>query len=172
MRHQSSTRHFNRDTKARQALMVSLVSNLLVSGKIVTTRPMAKEAQRQIEKLVTRAKKADLGARRELHKFFGKRAPVNVLVDQVAPVFAMRSGGFTKVSAYGQRRGDNAELFVLEFSEPVELDKKEIAGARKMTRGTDKKPSSSTLSTAKTKATKNKTADAAKAKKMNQRKSK
>lgn len=168
MRHQSSTRHFNRDTKARQALMVSLVSNLLVSGKIVTTRPMAKEAQRQIEKLISRAKKADLSSRRELHKFFGKRAQANLLVDQVAPAFTNKESGFTRVKAYGQRRGDNAELYVLEFTEAVELGKKEMAGVRKM--GKEKKNDKKSEKVA-TSVKNDKVAPADKSKKVSQRKS-
>ena len=121
MRHQSATRHFNRDTKARKGLILSLVSNLALQGEIIVTKPMAKEAARHFDKLISRAAKGDLASRRVIQAFFGKRAMTNLLVDQLAPALTEggRQSGFTTISYYGQRRGDNAELYTLKFVKEV-----------------------------------------------------
>jgi len=142
MRHQSATRHFNRDTKARKGLILSLVSNLAIQGEIVVTKPMAKEAARKFDKLVSRAAKGDLASRRVVQGFFGKRSMTNLMVDQLAPALTAegRQSGFTTVSYYGQRRGDNAELYTLKLIKEVpkrvvaEKDKKKFEAAAKKTK--------------------------------------
>ncbi|MCL2110532.1 50S ribosomal protein L17, partial [Microgenomates group bacterium] len=110
MRHRVSGHQFNRDSNARKGLILSLVSNLAIYGAITTTRPMAKEAARHMEKLITKAKKGDLASRRVLHRFFGKRKLVNLMVDQIAPTFADKNSGFTVITALGERRGDSTPL--------------------------------------------------------------
>lgn len=150
MRHQSSTRHFNRDSKARRALILSLVSNLAERGEIVTTKPMAKEAARHMDKLIVRAKQGDIASSRVLHRFFGKRNLTNRFIKEIAPALSDRTSGFTTMSYYGHRRGDNAELFTLKFVNeiPARDPKTKQVSAQKVAKT---KKSSSTSATAKAK---------------------
>lgn len=115
MRHRVKKTTFNRDTKHRRAMLMGGVRNLLLHGSILTTQAKAKEFKRLTDKLVTTAKGNDLKARRELHKFFGKRDVVNFLVEQLVPLFKDRTSGFTRIVDYGIRRGDSAHIFKLEL---------------------------------------------------------
>ena len=117
MRHRVARRHFNRDSKHRQALIMNLVRGLVEHGEVVTTKAKAKEVKRQTDKIVSRAKRGDITARRLLHRFFGKRDVVNTLVDRVAPVFKDRASGFTTHVVLGKRRGDNTEIVKVSFVE-------------------------------------------------------
>ncbi len=115
MRHRVKKRHLNRNTKHRQATLRNLLRNFLIHGQIETSLSKAKETKRLADKLIAQAKEADLAARRNLHKFFGKRDMVNVLVDQVAPVFKKRNSGFSRIVKLGKRRGDNSLVVRLEL---------------------------------------------------------
>jgi large subunit ribosomal protein L17 len=115
MRHRVAKRHFNRDTKHRQAMIVNLVRSLIEQGEIKTTTEKAKEVRRWADKVVTKAKIGDLTSRRVLHRFFGKRDVVNTLVDRIAPLFADRKSGFTTKESLGKRRGDNASMTKLSL---------------------------------------------------------
>lgn len=127
MRHRVKSNQFNRDTNARKALLRNLVRALVETGSIVTTKGKAKEIKRLTDKLVARAKKDGVAARRQLHQFFGKRDAVNVLVDQIAPAMAKRNSGFTRIKAEGNRRGDNSEMVRLEFVETIPAKKTAVA---------------------------------------------
>jgi large subunit ribosomal protein L17 len=137
MRHRVKGHKFNRDTENRKALLRNLVRNLVEHGEIETTQARAKEVKRLTDRLVSKAKKGDLTARRTLHRFFGKRDIVNTLVDKIAPVMKDRVSGFTRVVKAGIRRGDNVELYKIEFVE--EAAKK--AGLKNEARKTVKKVS-------------------------------
>lgn len=121
MRHRVAGRHFNRDSKHRQSMVMNLVRNLIVNGEITTTKPKAKEVKQWADKLMTTAKKGDISARRTLHKFFGKRDVVNTLVDRLAPLFVDRNSGFTTDSKLGNRRGDNTEMVLVKFVSQPEI---------------------------------------------------
>lgn len=110
MRHRVAKRHFNRDTNARKALLVGLMRQLVISGKITTTEAKAKEVARLFDKQLSKAKRGSLTDRRKLHQVFGKRDVVNTLVDRIAPTVSDRTSGFTTRSVIGKRRGDNALL--------------------------------------------------------------
>jgi large subunit ribosomal protein L17 len=110
MRHRVSKKHFNKDTKHRKAMFRGLVEALITHGEITTTESKGKEVKRISDKLIFKALKDDLSTRRRLHRFFGKRQPVNVLVDRVAPIMNDRIGGYSRVTKIGKRRGDNAKL--------------------------------------------------------------
>jgi len=115
MRHRVTGRHFNRDSKHRQAMVMNLLRSLVEHGEITTTKEKGKEVKRWADKLVSTAKKGDLAARRNLHSFFGKRDVVNTLVDRIAPLFGDRTSGFTTDVKLGKRRGDNTEMVKISF---------------------------------------------------------
>lgn len=110
MRHRVKIKKFNRDTKAREALVKGLVRSLIESGSIVTTEIKAKTVKRMADKLISRAKTDSTATRRNLHKFFGKRDVVNTLVEKVAANHQDRVSGFTTSEPVGQRRGDNTKM--------------------------------------------------------------
>jgi len=115
MRHQVLGRKFNRDTKERKALFLSLARALIEKGEIKTTLARAKTTQRLTENLVIIARRGDLSARRRIHSFLREVKLVNKLVDEIAPVFKQRPGGYTRIVRLYQRQGDNALLAKLEF---------------------------------------------------------
>lgn len=118
MRHRVSGRHFNRDTKQRQALLKGLVRSFLETGSITTTKEKAWETQRLSEKLISQAKSDSVATRRQLHRFFGKRDVVNTLVDEIAPSYQGVNSGFTTLVILGPRRGDNAMMAQLSLTKP------------------------------------------------------
>lgn len=115
MKHRSSKKHFNRDSKARKGMRISLCRALLEKGEIITTKPKSREVKRWMDKLITKTRKSDLLARRELHKFFGKRNVANAIVDELAGKFGERQSGFTRIVFNGFRKGDNAPLYKVSF---------------------------------------------------------
>lgn len=115
MRHRVATKQFNRDTKARQGLLKGLVRSLVEEGSITTTVAKAKEVRRIADKLIGKAKQDTVSTRRTLHTFFGKRDVVNTLIERVAPLFASRNSGFTRIVKLGNRRGDNTPVATLSL---------------------------------------------------------
>jgi len=122
MRHRLAAKSLQRNTKQRQALLKGLLRSLFEHGELVTTQVKAKEVRRLADKLIVRAQKADLPARRLLHVVFGKHDVVNTLVDRVAPAMGKRRSGFTTLTKVGKRRGDNTLLVKLSLVEkPLNL---------------------------------------------------
>ena len=126
MRHQVFGKRLSRDTKARKALLNNLANSLLLHEKITTTTAKAKFAKSHIEKMVTVAKKDRLAQSRILASSLNKEAFLK-LKDQIAPGFAERSGGYTRIIRLSPRRGDMAPMARLEF---VKWEK-QIAGKSK-----------------------------------------
>jgi large subunit ribosomal protein L17 len=115
MRHQKAGKKFNRDSKARAALLRSLAYALVREGHVVTTEPKAKTLRGLADRLMTTAKKGDLSARRNLQNFFGKRDAANTLIDRLAPLHQDRNSGYTTIQAVGVRAGDNAEMYEVRW---------------------------------------------------------
>ena len=115
MRHRHKLKKLNRDTKHRQALFKNQLKQLVIYGSITTTLAKAKQAKRLVDKLVYRAKDGSVASRRTLHRFFGDRRIVNILVDEIAPLYSDRNSGFTTLARVGVRRGDNAPVAKLSF---------------------------------------------------------
>ena len=115
MRHQRVMKKFGRSTAHRAMLMKSLVTNLILSGTIKTTLPKAKEARKDADKIVTVAKKGGLAARRLAASRLLDPAAVQKLFDVVAPAMKDRKGGYTRIVKLGARRGDAAEMCVLQW---------------------------------------------------------
>jgi len=125
MRHLKSGRKLGRTRSHRKATLSALSVSLIQHKKIRTTTAKAKEARTVVEKLITRAKRAvqkegdgkakDVHARRVVFAFLRDRTAVTTLFNDIAPKVANRPGGYTRVVKLGQRRGDGAEVAVLEL---------------------------------------------------------
>ncbi|RJR24982.1 50S ribosomal protein L17 [Candidatus Microgenomates bacterium] len=120
MRKQVFGRQLNRTKNQRQALFRGLINALIVKGEIETTLPKAKSIISQTEKLITKAKSGTLNDRRILFRFLNKRNSVNRLVEEIAPLFKERNGGYLRLVRVGQRKGDQAEIARVSFTENVE----------------------------------------------------
>lgn len=102
-------------TDQRLAMLRSLVTNFLKYGKIETTETRAKEARSFAEKMITLAKRGDLHARRQVLSFVYEEEVVKNLFENIAPKYADRNGGYTRIYKLGPRRGDGAETVILEL---------------------------------------------------------
>ena len=117
MRHRVEGRKFGRETDARRLMMRNLVKSMVEHGQITTTLAKAKEMRRFVERVVTYGKANTVHSRRLAYSGLGDRALVKKLFDDIAPAFADRNGGYTRVLKAGFRRGDNAPLAVIQFVE-------------------------------------------------------
>ncbi len=108
-------RKLGRPTAHRKAMLRNLVTDLFREGRISTTDCRAKEARREAEKLITLAKRGDLHARRQALAYIYDESVVTKLFDDIAPKYADRNGGYTRILKLGPRRGDSAEVVFLEL---------------------------------------------------------
>ncbi|AZV58723.1 50S ribosomal protein L17 [Clostridium sp. AWRP] len=108
-------RKLGRPSDQRRAMLRSLVTNFLKHGKIQTTVTRAKETRSLAEKMITLAKRGDLHARRQVLSFVTEEEVVKNLFADIAPKYAERNGGYTRMYKMGPRRGDGAELVILEL---------------------------------------------------------
>ena len=108
-------RKLGRATAHRKAMLRNLVTDLFREGRISTTDCRAKEARREAEKLITLAKRGDLHARRQALAYIYDESVVSKLFDEIAPKYADRNGGYTRILKLGPRRGDCAEVVFLEL---------------------------------------------------------
>lgn len=115
MRHRKDHRRLGRATDQRIALMRSQVDSLFRHSRIRTTLQKAKESQRMAEKLITLAKRGDLAARRRVLRKVRDKALVKHLFAEIAPRYAERDGGYTRVIKAGLRSGDAAQMAILEL---------------------------------------------------------
>jgi len=102
-------------TDQRKAMLRNLVTSLLKHGKIETTVTRAKETRSIAEKMITLGKREDLHARRQVLAYVQEELVVKNLFDNVAPKYAERNGGYTRMIKKGPRRGDGAEVVILEL---------------------------------------------------------
>ena len=115
MRHQRVMKKFGRSMEHRKMLMKSLVTNLILAESIKTTLPKAKEARKDADKIVTIAKKGDLAARRLASSRLLQPAAVKKLFAEIAPAMKDRNGGYTRIVKLGTRKGDAAEMCILQW---------------------------------------------------------
>lgn len=109
------TRKLGRTTAQRTAMLRAMVTFLLENGKIETTLTRAKEVQAMAEKMITTAKEDNLHNRRLVLGFVTKEEVTVKLFTEIAPKYADRNGGYTRVTKIGPRRGDGAEMAVIEL---------------------------------------------------------
>ena len=109
------TRKLGKTSAQRKALLRQQVTDLLENGKMETTFYRAKEVQPIVEKMITLGKKGGLSAYRRALGYITKESVANKLLKEIAPKYADRNGGYTRVTRTGARRGDAAELAVIEL---------------------------------------------------------
>ena len=109
------TRKLGKTTAQRKALLRQQVTDLLENGKMETTFYRAKEVQPVVEKMITLGKKGNLAAYRKAMSFITKEDVVQKLFKEIAPKYADRNGGYTRVTRTGARRGDAAEMAIIEL---------------------------------------------------------
>jgi large subunit ribosomal protein L17 len=115
MRHRVAGRKFGLPSDQRRALLKGLVRALIKHGTIETTETRAKDLRSVVEKVITTAKTNDLHSRRMARRVLNDEDLIKVLFDTVAPKFASRSGGYTRMTKIGWRRGDAAPMVKLEL---------------------------------------------------------
>lgn len=127
MRHRVEGRKFGRETDARRLMMRNLVKSIVEHGQINTTLAKAKEMRRFVERVVTYGKNNTVHSRRLAYSVLGDRDLVKKLFDDIAPAFANRNGGYTRVIKAGFRRGDNAPMAIIQFVEESAITNKKDA---------------------------------------------
>ena len=124
MRHRVHTFKIGRTSAHRQAMMANMISSLIGNGSIRTTITKAKEARRFADRMVTLGKKGTLHHRRQALSFLRDKDAVKKLFDEVAPTFAERAGGYTRIMLLGTRQGDCAEMCILQLTNNDQPQKK------------------------------------------------
>lgn len=124
MRHRKDHRKLSRTSSHRKALLRNLVTSLFIHERIETTVAKAKEARRLGERMITFAKRGDIPARRHVARFVHGDDVVRKLFDTVAPWYAERQGGYTRIVRIGRRLGDAGETALLELVKSPELKEK------------------------------------------------
>ena len=115
MQHNRAGRKLGRTTSHRRALFRNQLASLFTHERITTTLPKAKDLRPLAEKMVTLGKRGGLHARRLALKNLPDQGAVKRLFDELAPRFAARTGGYTRILKLGRRPGDGAEMAILEF---------------------------------------------------------
>ena len=110
-----AVRKLGRPTDQRMAMLRAMTTYLLENGQIKTTISRAKEVAPLAEKMITLAKKNDLAAYRQALSFITKEDVAKKLFDQIGPKYATRDGGYTRVVRIGPRRGDAAEMAIVQL---------------------------------------------------------
>ena len=109
------TRKLGRSSDHRKAMLRAMVTYLLENGKIETTVTRAKEVRSMAEKMITTAKTNDLHSKRQVLAYVTKEDVVKKLFDDIAPKYATTNGGYTRIIKIGPRRGDAAEMAIIEL---------------------------------------------------------
>lgn len=115
MRHNKSYRKLGRRSDHRKAMMMNMTISLLREERIETTVTRAKELRKFAERMITVGKKGDLAARRRAFAFLRDDAVVAKLFTEIAPKYAERNGGYTRIMKTGVRKGDSSELAIIEL---------------------------------------------------------
>jgi len=124
MRHRKSRLQLNRFTSWRKATLNSLARSLIIHQSIKTTKAKAQAAKPLIEKLISLAKANTLAARRRAYRILGEHRLVSLLFTNIGPRFSRRVGGYTRILNLSTRRGDNAQMVILELTEILKLQRK------------------------------------------------
>ena len=109
------TRKLGRTSDSRRAMLRAMVTYLIKKGKIETTVTRAKEVRAVAEKMITLGKQDSLHTKRQIYSFITKEDVAKKLIDEIGPKYADRNGGYTRIIRIGARRGDAAEMAVIEL---------------------------------------------------------
>ncbi len=115
MRHRKKGRKLSRTASHRRATLRNMAQSLFTHGRIETTTAKAKELRPYAERLITLARRGDLHARRLAGAKIGDRAVLGRLFDEIGPRFADRPGGYTRILKLGARKGDAADMSLIEL---------------------------------------------------------
>jgi large subunit ribosomal protein L17 len=152
MRHNVKGRKLNRTAAHRKMLYRNLITSLFKHERITTTVPKAKEARILAEKMITFAKNGDLHSRRMAARKVMEPAILQKLFEEIGPRYSERTGGYTRIMRLGPRRGDNAELAILELvdntARPKSLDSKKRKNARRILKAEEKAEAQAALTEA------------------------
>ena|SRR5690625_5293920 len=119
-------RKLGRTTETRMALLRNLATDVILHERVETTETKAKEVRSQVEKMITLAKRGDLHARRQVASFLYNKSSaedervLQKLFDEIAQRYENRQGGYTRILKLGPRRGDGANLAVIELVEALD----------------------------------------------------
>ena len=109
------TRKLGRTSDHRNAMLRAMVTYLFENGKVETTVTRAKEVRSMAEKMVTLGKKEDLHSKRQVFSYITKETVAKKVIDEYGPKYADRNGGYTRIIKIGARRGDAAEMAIIEL---------------------------------------------------------
>ncbi|OIO36334.1 MAG: 50S ribosomal protein L17 [Candidatus Omnitrophica bacterium CG1_02_44_16] len=127
MRHKRNTQTLSRFSAYFKATINSLAQSVIIHQRIVTTKLRAKLVRRLVDRIITLGKDVDsLSARRRAFSFLNSHSLVHKLFSEIAPMFAQKNGGYTRIIPYKRRRGDNAELVILELSARKDIPKEKV----------------------------------------------
>lgn len=140
MRHRNAGRKLSRNTSHRRALLRNLVTSFLEHGRLMTTLPKAKEVRPLAERMITLGKRDSLHARRQVQAYLLKEAIAKRVFDTIAPKFSDRNGGYSRIIKLGNRKGDGADLAIIELiGSELEAKKAERAAKAKAKEEKDSK---------------------------------
>lgn|SRR3989338_7949728 len=134
MRHNRRTTRLGRNFSKRRALLENLVSSLLSYQEIKTTLPKAKAARRLADHLITLGKKDTLASRRQVFSYLQDHQLTSKVFREVAPRFKDRKGGYTRILQLDRRKGDGAQLALLELTEKEIIVKEPKKSKKKETK--------------------------------------
>jgi large subunit ribosomal protein L17 len=142
MRHLNSKKKLSRSKPHRIATLNNLAASLIIHKRIRTTHSRAKELRRYVEPLITFAKRGDLHARRMVLKKLRQKDVVHTLFHEIAPVYADRKGGYTRIVKLGFRDNDRAKVSQIELIDLVGVGDKteDTSKKKKKSKKTDPKP--------------------------------
>lgn len=109
------TRKLGRSTDHRRAMLRAMVTYLLENGQIETTVTRAKEVRAVAEKMITIGKNSDLHSKRQVFAYVTKEDVAKKVFDEISPKYADRQGGYTRIVKIGPRRGDAAEMAIIQL---------------------------------------------------------
>jgi large subunit ribosomal protein L17 len=129
MRHLKAGSKLRRNPAHRKALLRNLTASVIESNRVETTVAKAKAVKPLVEKMITLGKSGTLADKRQAFAYFFSRKTVHLLFNEVAPRFMDRNGGYTRILKGGFRRGDGAEIAIIEFVDyqfESKTDKKKV----------------------------------------------
>ena len=117
MRHLNTGRKLSRNSEHRHAMFRNMVTSLILHGRIRTTDAKAKELRRYADRMITLGKQQTIAARRRARRYIRTDEALARLFNELAPLFAQRAGGYTRITKIANRRGDAAPVSIVELTE-------------------------------------------------------
>lgn len=143
MRHGKTNNHLGRTSSHRKAMLSNMASSLIIHKRITTTQAKAKELRKYIEPMITKAKDDSTHSRRTVFSYLKSKDAVKELFGPVAQKVGDRPGGYTRILKMMNRKGDNAEMSIIElvdFNEAMLAEKSSKTAAKKSTTRRSRKP--------------------------------